>query len=370
MRIRARLAAAAWQLAGWSLFTAAFAAGLWLVVDQARRGHGSVGDIVLTVTIATTLHSSVQQTVRRAADSAYAGRLIEPYLWLRDYSAAARPSSRSARPPARLTSGIDLRDVSYTYPGTASPALDGITAQIPAGTVVAVVGEYGSGKTTLAKLLAKFYQPQHGTIRVDGTDLAELGTAEWRTSMASAFQDFGRYHVTAAEAVGLGDPGHLNDTRRIDAAIAQADARTLVDRMPHGLKTQLGKELGGIQLSEGQWQKIALARASMRPQPLLFILDEPTASLDAPSEHAVHELYMARARATAAATGAITLIISHRFSTVTGADHILVLNDGKLEDAGTHAELMARGGRYAEMYSIQETAYARKPVEATRDQTD
>ncbi|MDT0268736.1 ABC transporter ATP-binding protein [Streptomyces sp. DSM 44915] len=365
VRGRARLVAALWRFGGWSVFSAAFVGGLALVTHQAQRGDGSIGDIVLMITIAASLRQSVQTAVSRASDTAGAGRLIVPYLWLRDHAAGRRASRGAAVPaPDRLTEGIDLDRVTYTYPGTTAPAMDEVSLHIPAGSVVAVVGEYGSGKTTLVKMLAKFYQPDAGTVRVDGTSLAELDTDSWHARLACAFQDFGRFHVRAREVVGLGDPAFLDDDERVRAAVRTAEAHEIFDRMPDGLDTQLGRELGGIQLSEGQWQRTALARASMRRQPLLFVLDEPTASLDAFSEHAIFQSYMSRARALAAETGGITVIVSHRFSTVTGADLIVVLHQGRLAEVGSHQELLAAGGRYAELYAIQGNAYTDPSPEA------
>ncbi|NUS10351.1 MAG: ABC transporter ATP-binding protein [Streptomyces sp.] len=359
-RARARISAAVWKMSGWGLFTAGFVAGLALVAHRAAHGHGTVGDIVLTVTVANNLRESVHFAVARATDTAGASRLIEPYLWLRDWVAADRARARGGRrTPGVLHEGIAFENVSYAYPGTGRLALDGVDVTLPAGSVVAVVGEYGSGKTTLVKLLAKFYRPDSGRVTVDGTDLAELDTEDWRSRSSAAFQDFGRLHTSFAEAVGLGDLAHVEDRERIAEAVRAADAESLVARLPDGLDSQLGREFGGVDLSEGQWQKTALARASMRPDPLLFVLDEPTASLDAPSEDAIFARYMKRARELAARTGAVTLIVSHRFSTVTGADLILVLDRGRLAESGTHEELVALGGRYADLYAIQADAYAR-----------
>ncbi|KMS75689.1 ABC transporter [Streptomyces viridochromogenes] len=364
LRYRARVAAAAWKLAGWTVFTAAFVLGLALVTYRAFHGNGSVGDIVLTITLALHLRQAVHIAVSRAAATAGAGRLIEPFLWLRDHAARERalPGGTVAA-PHRLTDALVFDQVSYTYPGTVNAALRNVSVRIPAGSVVAVVGEYGSGKTTLVKLLAKFYRPDQGAIRLDGTALADLETEGWRSRISAAFQDFGRYHTSFAEAVGLGAPEHIEDRERIEEAIRSADAEQVVRRLPDGLDTQLGRRLDGVELSEGQWQKTALARASMRQEPLLFILDEPTASLDAPSERAVFGHYMTRARRLAESTGAITIIVSHRFSTVTGADLILVLDHGELVEAGTHPELMARGGPYAGLYHIQERAYTKAVTE-------
>ncbi len=358
-RARAAFRAAAWNLGGWTVFAAGFVGALALVAYRTSRGEGTVGDLVLTVTVAATVRQSLQAVVKATAATAASARIVEPYLWLRDYAAEARSrTAGSVAPPAVLRDGITLTDVGYTYPGTDLPALDGLSARLPAGSVVAVVGEYGSGKTTLVKLLAKFYQQDSGTVLVDGVPLAALDTEVWRSRSSAAFQDFGRFRTTFADTVGLGDVAHLDDRARVEAAVRAADAEGIVAGLPNGLDTQLGRELGGVELSEGQWQRAALARASMRPDPLLFILDEPTASLDAVSEQAIFERYMARAGELAARTGAVTVIVSHRFSTVTGADLILVLHQGRLVESGNHAELMALNGRYAELYGLQATAYA------------
>jgi ATP-binding cassette subfamily B protein len=304
-----------------------------------------------------TLRNGVQETLFAVSHTMSGRSVVEPLLWLRDYAATARTTGRRT-PPASLRTGITLDRVGFTYPGTERPALDDISCHLPAGTVVAVVGEYGSGKTTLVKLLTKLYPPHQGRIEVDGHDLADLATTGWQARTSAAFQDFGRFHIHLGETVGIGDLTHLHDTGRITDAIHAADAQPLVDRLPDGLDTQLGRQFDGVELSEGQWQRTALARASMRTDPLLFVLDEPTASLDAPSEHHIFQRYLLRARELATRTGAITVIVSHRFSTVTGADHILVLHQGRLVERGTHHELLAADGRYANLYNLQATAYS------------
>ncbi|MFC5666765.1 ABC transporter ATP-binding protein [Kitasatospora misakiensis] len=359
VRFRAQLRAAAWQVSGWTLFTAGFVAALAVVIHRTASGHGSPGDVVLAITVASTLRGSVEAAVGRTTESVAAQRLVEPYLWLQRFVAERRTDgSGGLATPARLTEGIAFEKVGYRYPGTDRFALEELSFTIPAGSVVAVVGEYGSGKTTLVKLLNRFYRPDSGRISVDGVDLADYDGAGWHARTSAAFQDFGRYHTVFSETVGLGDLPHLDDRERITEAVREAEATGFVDLLPQGLDTRLGRALGGVDLSEGQWQKTALARATMRREPLLFVLDEPTASLDAPSEQEIFQRQMARARELAERTGAITVIVSHRFSTVTGADLILVLDRGRLEDIGSHQELLARGGRYAELYGIQATAYA------------
>ncbi|GAA3733320.1 ABC transporter ATP-binding protein [Plantactinospora mayteni] len=357
--VRARLVASLWSALGWSIFALGFIGGLVLLVRQTAGSPAAGGDLVLAITVGAQLRFAVEQAVERSIDAGGAALVLAPYRWLREYHAgtAARGGPGLA-PPARLTDGIVLDDVSFTYPGTDRLAVDRLSARLPAGAIVAVVGEYGSGKSTLVKLLAKLYRPDSGAVRVDGTDLADLDTAAWRAAMSAAFQDFGRYRTTVAEGVGLGDPAGMDSAERIRAAIRTAGAEEFVDRLPQGTDTMLSTQFGGVELSEGQWQKVALARACMRAQPLLFVLDEPTASLDAPSERAIFEAYMTRARAIRGGTGAITVVVSHRFSTVAGADLILVLEAGRLVESGTHASLLARAGRYAALYDLQAKAYA------------
>ncbi|MEY9933135.1 ABC-type multidrug transport system fused ATPase/permease subunit [Catenulispora sp. GP43] len=363
-RARAQMAAGVWALTGWTVFSAAFVAGLVLAVDRTAHGHGSPGDLVLLVTIAVTLRASVQSIVESTAATMSVRQFIAPYLWLEDYAKAARASATAAtEPPATLSDGITIENLGYQYPGASRPALEAVDIKLPAGSVVAIVGEYGSGKTTLVKLLCKFYAPQSGRITVDGTDLAGLRASSWRSRSTAAFQDFGRFHTAFIENVGLGDLPSLADEDRVRAALADADALELAEGLPDGLNTLLGRELGGFDLSEGQWQRTALARASMRSEPLLMVLDEPTASLDAHSEHAIFKRYMERARELSARTGAVTVVVSHRFSTVTDADLILVLEEGRLAAAGSHAELLAQGGTYAELYAIQAEAY-RMPADS------
>jgi ATP-binding cassette subfamily B protein len=227
------------------------------------------------------------------------------------------------------------------------------------GAVVAIVGENGAGKTTLVKLLSKMYEPTSGSILVDDTPLARMPAGEWRARLAGAFQDFFRFEFRAAHSVGLGDVPRLDDEPAVLVAVERAGAGDVVARLTSGLNTQLGPTWpSGVELSFGQWQKLALARGFMRDQPLLLVLDEPTAALDAETEHALFERYAAATRGTSENhNGRITILVSHRFSTVRMADLIVVLDGARLMEVGTHEELMARRGQYSELYSIQAAAY-------------
>jgi ATP-binding cassette subfamily B protein len=233
--------------------------------------------------------------------------------------------------------------------------LESVDVDLPAGAVIALVGENGAGKTTLVKLLCKLYEPTAGRILADGLPLARMRAEEWRARLAGAFQDFFRFELPARHSVGVGDLPRKGDEGAVTAAVRRAGAEDVVARLPAGLDTQLGPTWpGGVEVSFGQWQKIALARGFMRDHPLLLVLDEPTAALDAETEHALFERYAAAARG---AEGRITILVSHRFSTVRMADLIVVLDGARVAQFGTHEDLVARGGPYAELYGIQAAAY-------------
>ena len=227
----------------------------------------------------------------------------------------------------------------------------------PISAVVALVGENGAGKTTLVKLLCKLYEPTSGRILVDGRPLGRMDADAWRSRLAGAFQDFFRFEFTAQRSVGLGDLPYLDDRPVVSSAVSRAGAEDVVSRLPEGLQSQLGAGwAGGQELSFGQWQKVALARGYMRAEPLLLLLDEPTAALDAETEHALFERYANAARRSS--VGGITVLVSHRFSTVRMADLIVVLNGARLVEVGSHDELVQRGGVYADLYRIQAAAYS------------
>jgi ATP-binding cassette subfamily B protein len=278
--------------------------------------------------------------------------------WLEDYAASL--VAKADQPvPALLRQGIRLDHVSFAYPGTSRLVLEDVSLSLPPGSVVAIVGENGAGKTTLVKLLAKMYEPTAGSIFVDDLTLARMPAPEWRLRLAGAFQDFYRFEFRARQTVGLGDVPRLNDESAVVTAVGRAGASDVVAQLPSGLETQLGPTWpGGVDVSFGQWQKLSLGRGFMRDQPLLLVLDEPTAALDAETEHALFEHYAAAARSNDDRNdGRITVLVSHRFSTVRMADLIVVLNGARLVEFGTHAELMAKRGQYAELYAIQAASY-------------
>jgi ATP-binding cassette subfamily B protein len=362
----ARRVTALWHALAWAIFGMGYV-GAILFVSVVLRA--SPGDVLLMLAAGSRLSAYIGATVGeigflRGIWMDGARRLA----WLEDY-AAALVACADRHVPNRLTQGIHLEHVSFAYPGTERLVLDDVSLKLPAGAVVAIVGENGAGKTTLVKLLVKLYEPSAGRILVDGVELARMPADEWRTRLAGAFQDFFRFEFRARHSVGVGDVLRWDDQPAVVKAVARAGAEDVVNRLTAGLETQLGPTWPqGVEVSFGQWQKIALARGFMRDGPLLLVLDEPTAALDAETEHALFERYAAaahRSRQDGSTAnqgidnneGRITILVSHRFSTVRMADLIVVLDGARVAEVGTHNKLMAKGGAYAELYSIQAAAY-------------
>ena len=350
----ARSQSAAWYAGGWAIFALGYVGAIAITATGPRASTASA---ILVLTAGARLSSYLGATVGeigflRGTWMDGAQRLA----WLEDYAQAVTQHADQPA-PERISEGIRFEHVTFRYPGASRPALDDVDLFLPAGSVVAVVGENGAGKSTLVKLLAKLYSPTTGRILLDGTDLARVDSERWRERLAGAFQDFFRFEFQAAHTIGIGDLPRLDVEPAVVTAAERAGAGELVAALPSGLRTQLGPTWqDGVDVSYGQWQKLALARGFMRDEPLLTALDEPTAALDAETEHQLFERYAATARQTRA-NGGVTILVSHRFSTVRMADLIVVLDGAHVAEAGSHDELLARGGRYAELYRIQAAGY-------------
>ncbi|MEV5819052.1 ABC transporter ATP-binding protein [Micromonospora haikouensis] len=353
----ARLRGLGIEAAGWALYYGALAVTLVLVGHLMASGQTTAGGAVLLISLAGQLRTQQQAVVDAITQVAAGGRIAEHHFWLTRYASASRAGVLP--PPTRLTRGIVLDRVSFTYPGTEERVLDEVDLVVPAGCSIAVVGENGAGKSTLIKLLMGVLRPTGGTITVDGVDLTRLDASGWAAASTGTLQDFLKLQVPVRESVGAGDLRKIGDVVAVDGALRRAAAAQFVHELPDGVETLLGRLFGGIELSHGQWQRLAVARGLMRTSPLLLVLDEPTAALDAQSEHDLFELFTRQAREYGG-DGAITVLVSHRFSTVHLADRIVVVSGGRVIEQGTHPELLAAGGEYASLYRLQAEAYGHR----------
>ena len=357
--IDAAAVARGWQasmrsLAAWLPFGLGYLGAVALVLDSAAAGRATAGDVALVVSLGTSLGGNLSGVGTWAAQGALVLRSLARYALVRAEAEAAAPGPAGQPAPARLTEGLRLRGLSFAYPGTGALVLRDVDLLLPAGSTIALVGENGAGKTTLVKLLCRLYEPTHGCIEVDGQPLADIDIGAWRAAVSAGFQDFARFELLARESVGVGHLPAADDDGAVRAALDTAGGGELAGRLPAGLATRLGRPWGGVELSTGQWQQVAAGRAMMRRRPLLLVLDEPTASLDPEAEHRLFERYTARRGTTA---GTVTVLVSHRFSTVRAADLIVVLERGQVVETGTHDQLMAAAGRYAAMFTRQARAY-------------
>ncbi|HKS48067.1 MAG TPA: ABC transporter ATP-binding protein [Amycolatopsis sp.] len=336
----------------WSLLSTLAGSGIALYIAlEAVAGRLTIGDLALYTSAATAVQSSVSGLFN-GFSGMYENNLYLDTLY---QFLAVKPriiGPPEARPlPKQVRGHVEFQEVSFSYPGSDERALDSVSFEIRPGETVAVVGRNGAGKSTLIKLLCRLYDPTAGRILLDGVDLREFDPHDLRARISAMFQDYVTYQGTAAENIGLGQLDHLEDRQRVEEAARRAGTAERIDQLPKGYDTPLGRWFDhGVSLSGGEWQKVALARAFLRDAPIL-ILDEPTSALDAQAEH---DLFT---RLRALAHGRTTLYISHRFSTVRQAEKILVLDHGKLAEQGTHEELMALGGSYADLFILQAAAY-------------
>ncbi|MGF1495965.1 MAG: ABC transporter ATP-binding protein [Elainellaceae cyanobacterium] len=326
-----------------------YGAYTWIVLEAIAR-RISLGDLTMYLVVfrqgQTTFANILTSVGGMYEDSLYLSTL---YSFLEEET--PKPSGHATRGPLP-GDGIRFEDVSFSYPGSTTPALQNISLHLKPGDKLAIVGENGSGKTTLIKLLTRLYSTTSGRILLDGLDLQAWDLETLQRRIGVIFQDFVRYQFTVGENIGVGDVDYIEDRHRWQQAADKGIARTFIETMPEGFHTRLGRWFrDGRELSGGQWQKVALSRAFMRSQADILVLDEPTSAMDAEAEVKVFE------HVRAATQDQTVILISHRFSTVRMADQIIILAQGKLMEQGTHAELLAAGGRYAHLFSLQAAGY-------------
>jgi ATP-binding cassette subfamily B protein len=346
---------AAWTQALSLIGTATFYGAYALMAVLAAAGKLTLGNMTMYV-VAFRQGQQAFQSALGAIGGIYEHNLYMSNLWeyLRIAGATSAATTLSPTPTmsAVTATGIVFSDVGFRYPGKDVWALRHVDLAIPSGESLALVGENGAGKTTLVKLLTRLYEPTEGRIVLDGRDLQEWPRDVLRRRFGVLFQDFNQYQLKVRENVGFGSVDHLDDAARIARAVERGGAGELVSSLPEGLDAPLGRWFqSGTELSGGQWQKIALARAFMREDADILVLDEPTAALDAEAEHAVFASFRQLAE------GKTTIVISHRFPTVRMARRIVVLDHGTIVESGTHDELVALGGKYARMFTLQAEGY-------------
>lgn len=344
------------------LLSVVMAGAFVIVILEAFTGRFSLGDV--------SLYTNGVQSILVALTScgAAAMNLHEAtlfYTHFKTLETLPQPITISANPQPLppLQHGIEMRDVSFRYNERLPWVVRHLNLTIPAQECMALVGSNGAGKTTLVKMLLRYYDPSEGVILWDGIDIRSFDPHALRAHMGAIFQDFTRYELTAQENIGLGQISHMTDLNHVEQAARWADVAVLIESLPQGYQTVLSRRLAengqGADLSGGEWQKIALARLGMRlPQAEVLILDEPTAALDAAAEYATYQRFVEMA------AGRTTLLISHRFSTVSMADRIAVLEDGAITECGTHAELIALNGTYARLYRMQAERYVNGQVKS------
>ncbi|GAA2390279.1 ABC transporter ATP-binding protein [Streptomyces glaucosporus] len=337
----------------WLFFVLAYATAVVLMVRAGLAGDASLGLVVAAVAVSSQITGQVQSLLTLTFWTLESLRATRAFLDVVEDGAEERAAVVPAGPatvPSRLDGGIRVEGLSFRYWNRDRPSLRDIDLELPAGAVVALVGENGAGKSTFVKMLSGLHRPNAGRILVDGTDLAQFAPEEWRARITVAFQDPVHIEMTLRDAVGLGRLEHRDDPERILRALRTAGGDRLLASLPEGLDTRLGrKSWDGKGLSGGQWQTVANARAAMRQAPLLRILDEPSASLDARAEEWLFRQYADLSRPE----GGVTVLVTHRLTTARAADLIVVLDDGRVAEVGTHDTLSRAGGLYAELFRLQ-----------------
>ncbi|MEM6766031.1 MAG: ABC transporter ATP-binding protein, partial [Bacteroidota bacterium] len=344
------------QRAGWgilfgSLGDLGYYAAYVVIVLQTISGEITIGDLTFLAGSFARLRGLLRGVLSRFSVIAQSALYLKDYFDFMDIQPEINTPENPKVLPKSIQQGFTFQKVSFKYPSKAAYAIRDVSFHLHAGEKLALVGENGAGKTTLVKLMARLYDPTEGSILLDGINLKQYSLDELRNAISVIFQDYVRFQMTAAENIAVGNIGRKEERPMIEYAAEKSMANRVISRLDNGFDQLLGRRFeGGVDLSGGEWQKVALGRAYMRNAQLL-ILDEPTAALDARAEYEVFQ------RFSELTEGKTAVLISHRFSTVRMADRILVLENGRMMELGSHEELLALGGTYAELFNLQAQGY-------------
>lgn len=352
---RATFRGLAYEISGWLLFYSLFAGLLLNIAINSHNNHFLAGDFILLISLSGQLQRQLNESVQAISQTADGGLIAKHYQWLHDASENA--TTQNSPLPQEKVKGIEFRNVSFKYPNNDRMILKTVNLTIPWGTSIGVVGINGAGKTTLVKLLCGLLHPTEGEIFIDGEPLVSEVLKSWHSRCTGTFQDFLQLHSFLRESVGIGDLNSIGNDSKILNAINMSRLDDFTSNFEYGLESQLGKTFEGIELSKGQWQRVAIARGLMRDDALIAVMDEPTASLDPLAENEVFKLFAKRTQKIKNNKG-IVVLVSHRFSTVNMTDVILVLENGMVIETGTHEELIKQDGKYSTLYRLQANAYA------------
>ncbi|MFI5775242.1 ABC transporter ATP-binding protein [Streptomyces sp. NPDC051658] len=351
----AQMRTALGKFLGWTFFIFGYLASIAIVARRVMASQATLGELVLTISMGVQLRFQMRVAVDSLGRLGDGALTVEQLLWLREFQSIPAMNARDhSQTLPDSGNGIEIKELDFTYPGAAKPSLRNISLSIPQGSVIALVGVNGSGKTTLTNLLTGMYSPTSGTISINGQRLELNVLSAWRERIAGTFQEYVKFETSAREAIGAGDRSHKVDEQVIARAAERAGAGGFIEKFPQGLDTQLGSVLRGHEPSEGQWQRIALARGMVREEPIALFFDEPTAAIDPVAELDIFDRLVRYSRIQKACA---TLLISHRMATARMADEIIVLNAGEIAERGSHEELMDLHGIYFGLFSQQSSAY-------------
>lgn len=357
-QLAAGMRAGIFECLSWLIFGGVFVSGVVLASESIADGKQSIGSIILIIALAAGLRNLIESSIAEMTTASEGFAAAEALAGIRLH-ATPRPVTPAYIKPDYIKNGISLRNVSFTYKGSNRPALRDVSLKIPPGAVVAIVGPNGAGKSTLVDILIGVLRPSQGTATLDGIDISEFSIAAVNGPISGTFQNFMKTPFSLRENVGLGHPPFMDSTERITSALSKAGADSIFESLPNGIDTLLfsGQTTEAADLSHGQWQRVAIARGYLYPNPLIFAMDEPSSALDPSTEHELFSSATSDARRRGREVGGISILVSHRFSSALLADMIIVVDQATVAAVGSHEELVTTSTLYRKMLTNRQHAY-------------